>query len=87
MANNASAEKRIRQTRARTERNQAVKSRVRSSRKKVLALVESGDASGAAEALKQFSAEVDRAAKTGVFHKNQASRRKSRLAKMVAAGK
>jgi ribosomal protein S20 len=48
MANNPSAEKRIRQTEVRTDRNRAVKSRIRTLRKKVLSAVTSGDKAAAA---------------------------------------
>ena len=47
MANNASALKRIRKTQAQTQRNRAVKSRVKTHRKKVLAALAAGDKAGA----------------------------------------
>lgn len=80
MANVRSAEKNIRKTAARTVRNQAVKSRIRTLRKKVLSAIEKGDVKAANESLAEFASAADKAAKTKVMHKNAASRLKSRLA-------
>lgn len=85
MANIRSAEKDIRKTAARTIRNQTVKSRIRTLRKKVLAAVESKDAAAAATCLSEFSSAADKAAKTKVLKKNASSRLKSRLALKVGA--
>lgn len=80
MANVRSAEKNIRKTTARTVRNQAVKSRIRTLRKKVLTAIEKGDVAAANASLAEFASAADKAAKTNVMHKNAASRLKSRLA-------
>ncbi|MCA1962861.1 MAG: 30S ribosomal protein S20 [Prosthecobacter sp.] len=85
MANIRSSEKDIRRTQARTVRNQAVKSRIRTLRKKVLAAVEKGDAAAAAAGLSEFASAADKAAKTKVLHKNTSSRLKGRLALKVGA--
>jgi small subunit ribosomal protein S20 len=85
MANIRSSEKDIRRTQARTARNQAVKSRIRTLRKKVLSAVESGDSAAAATSLNEFSSAADKAAKTQVLHKNTSSRMKSRLAVKVSS--
>ncbi|MBK8092162.1 MAG: 30S ribosomal protein S20 [Verrucomicrobiaceae bacterium] len=85
MANIRSAEKNIRKTTVRTAHNQAVKSRVRTLRKNVLAAVDKKDAAAASANLSAFAASVDKAAKTNVLHKNTASRLKSRLALKVGA--
>lgn len=85
MANIRSAEKDIRKTAARTIRNQTVKSRIRTLRKKVLAAVESKDAAAAATSLSEFASAADKAAKTKVLKKNTSSRLKSRLALKVGA--
>lgn len=83
MANVRSAEKNIRKTTARTVRNQAVKSRIRTLRKKVLTAIEKGDVSAANASLAEFASAADKAAKTNVMHKNAASRLKSRLARKI----
>ncbi len=84
MANIRSAEKNIRKTAKRTLANQAVKSRIRTLRKKVLSAVEKGDKDAAKESLSTFSAAVDKAAKTKVIHANTSSRLKSRMSLKVA---
>lgn len=83
MANTDSARKRIRQTRRRTARNQARKSRMRTFVKKVEAAVASGDKSAAAEALRTAQPEMQRAANKGVVHRNTVSRKLSRLAARI----
>jgi small subunit ribosomal protein S20 len=80
MANTSSAEKSIRQTRTRTKRNRANKTRVRVLRKTALAAVASGDSAKAQKAYDKFASAADKAAKTNTIHKNTASRLKSRMA-------
>jgi small subunit ribosomal protein S20 len=84
MANTASAEKRIRQSAARNQRNRARKSALRTALKKVRTAVESGDAETAKKLLPETLTLLDRTASRGVIHRNQASRSKSRLTKAVA---
>lgn len=84
MANIRSAEKNIRKTKTRTAHNQAVKSRLRTLRKKVVAAVEKGDAKAAEASLSEFASAADKAAKTKVIHKNAAARLKSRAAAKLA---
>lgn len=84
MANIRSSEKDIRRTKARTARNQTVKSRIRTLRKNVIAAVTKGDLKAANAALAEFSSAADKAAKTKVIHKNAASRLKSRMAAKLA---
>lgn len=83
MANIRSSEKDIRKTIKRTAANNAVKSRVRTLRKKVLTAIEKGDTAAANASLSEFASAVDKAAKTKVLHKNTSSRLKSRLANKV----
>jgi len=85
MANIRSSEKDIRKTIKRTAANQAVKSRIRTLRKKVITAVEKGDVAAANASLSEFTAASDKAAKTKVLHKNTSSRFKSRLALKVGA--
>lgn len=51
--------------------------------KKLRAAVEAGDKNSAAELLKTQYAALDKAVKSGTFHKNKADRKKSRLASLV----
>ena len=85
MANTASARKRIRQTRRRTLRNQARKSRMRTFVKKVETAIASGDKTAATEALRVAQPELQRAANKGVIHRNAVSRKLSRLSGRVKA--
>jgi small subunit ribosomal protein S20 len=85
MANHKSSIKRIRQTVTRTERNRAEKSRMKTTRKKALAAIESGDKDAAAKAASDFASVVDKAAKRNLIHPNKAANLKSKTAKAVAA--
>ena len=53
--------------------------------KKVFAAVEAGDKAAANAALVEATATIEKAASKGVYHKNTISRKKSQLAKAVAA--
>lgn len=83
MANIKSAKKRILVINKKTERNKAIKSKVKTYVKKVLAAVESGDKAVAAEALVEATSVISKAATKGVYHKSTAARKISRLAKAV----
>ncbi|MED9904381.1 MAG: 30S ribosomal protein S20 [Lachnospiraceae bacterium] len=83
MANIKSAKKRILVAQNRTERNKAIKSGVKTAIKKVNAAVASGDKAAASAALLAATKEIDMAASKGVYHKNNASRKVSRLAVAV----
>ncbi|HNU94529.1 MAG TPA: 30S ribosomal protein S20 [Bacillota bacterium] len=81
MPNIKSAKKRVKTMRVRTLRNAAIKSSVKTAiRKCNEALVQAGPEGSVSELNRAFST-VDRAARKGVIHKNQAARRKSRLAR------
>ena len=82
MAHHKSAKKAIRQTERRTAVNRARISRVRSFIKKVETAIESGDKK-AAEALKAAQPEMHRGVRTGVLHRNTASRKLSRLSARI----
>ncbi|WP_404400771.1 30S ribosomal protein S20 [Pelagibacterium halotolerans] len=85
MANTPSAKKAVRKIETRTKVNTARRSRVRTFLRKVEEAIASGDQAAAAAALKAAEPELQRAAGKGVFHKNLASRKISRLAKRVKA--
>jgi small subunit ribosomal protein S20 len=83
MANIKSAKKRILVTRTQTIRNKSIKSKVKTDVKKVLSAVEANDKAAAAEKLLVAITEIDKAKAKGIFHKNTASRKISRLTKLV----
>ena len=85
MANTVSARKRIRQTRRRTERNQARKSRMRTFVKKVETAIAKGDKGEATDALRAAQPELQRAAGKGVTHSNTVARKLSRLSARIKA--
>ena len=87
MANHKSAIKRIRQNEKRRVRNQDVKTRIKSEVKRVRSAVKSGDAAAAEENLKEASRLLEKAVSKGVLHKNNASRRVSRLTTAVNSAK
>ena len=80
MPTHKSAEKALRQSITRNLRNKAVKSKVRTTIKKVET---ARDKTQAKELLKQTFSLLDKAVKRNVIHFNQASRTKSRLTKLV----
>ena len=83
LANIKSAKKRILTTETRTERNKAIKSKVKTSIKKVDAAVEANDIAAAQATLINAISEINKAASKGVYHKNTSSRKISRLTKAV----
>ncbi len=83
MANIKSAKKRILVNRTKAERNKAIKSATKTSIKKVHAAIESNDKEAAKAALLEATSTIDKAAKKGVYHKNNASRKISRLSLAV----
>ncbi|MDR1540882.1 MAG: 30S ribosomal protein S20 [Clostridiales bacterium] len=83
MANIKSAKKRIKVIEKKTLRNKMIKSSTKTAIKKVIAAVGSGQKDAADAAYKKAASSIDKAATKGVFHRNTAARKKSRLAKMV----
>lgn len=85
MANHKSAEKRDRQNKKRKMRNISIRARAKTSIKTVLKAVEEKDQENSKSALISAAKTIDKAAAKGVFHKNNASRKISRLTKKVNA--
>lgn len=83
MANIKSAKKRINVIAKKTLQNKIIKSQVKSATKKLVTAVDSNDTNLAKEELTNVISTIDKAAKKGVFHKKNASRKISRLSKMV----
>ena len=85
MANIKSAKKRILVAETKAARNKAIRSKVKTYVKKVEAAITAGDKAAAQAALVAATSEIDKATTKGVFHKNTASRKVSRLSKAVNA--
>ena len=85
MANNKSAKKRILVNETKAARNKAIRSKVKTSIKKVEAAINAGDKAAAQANLISTITEIDKAATKGVYHKNNASRKVSRITKAVNA--
>lgn len=83
MANIKSAKKRILVNRTKADRNKAIKSGVKTAIKKVYAAIDTNDRDAAKNALLDATSSIDKAASKGVYHKNTASRKVSRLNKAV----
>jgi small subunit ribosomal protein S20 len=84
MANTTSARKATRKIARRTAINKARRSVLRNSVRKVEEAIASGDRNAATAALKAAEPVIMRSAQKGVVHKNNASRKVSRLAHRVA---
>ncbi|MDP1136377.1 30S ribosomal protein S20, partial [Klebsiella pneumoniae] len=80
MANSPQAKKRARQIERRTAVNKARKSRIRTFLRAVEEAIASGDKAAATAALRAAQPELMRGVTKGIFHKNTASRKVSRLA-------
>ena len=85
MANIKSAKKRILVAETRAARNKAIRSKVKTYVKKVEVAIIAGDKAAAQAALVAAISEIDKATTKGVYHKNTASRKVSRLSKAVNA--
>ena len=79
MPNTKSAERRVRNSVRKQAANKSRKSSVKRLEKKYLELVDTGKKEEASTVLRAVSSALDKAAKTGVIHSSNASRRKSRL--------
>jgi len=83
VANIKSAKKRILVNQTKADRNKAIKSAVKTAIKKVRVAIEANDQEAAKAALINATAVINKAASKGVYHKNNAARKISRLAKAV----
>ena len=83
MANHKSAVKRARQSENRNARNRAVKTRVKNVTKDVRQIVAEGSRENAVTNLTAAQSVIAKAAKKGIIHKRTASRKISRLARLV----
>ena len=85
MANTSQSRKRARQNERRNAVNKARRSRIRTYLRKVEEAVASGDAEAARTALRDAQPELMRGVTKGVYHKNTASRKISRLSSRIKA--
>ena len=83
MANNPSAEKRIRQNEKRRATNRSARSRVRTAVKKLRSEVEAGNKESAEALLQPTLSLLDSTAQKKIIHRNAAARTKSRLIRAV----
>ncbi len=85
MANIKSAIKRARQTEKRRMHNMALRSRMRTSIKKVLKAISDGKRDEAAQSYKDAVPVIDSMVNKGIIKANKAARHKSRLNKTIKA--
>ena len=78
-----SAQKRILVTETRAARNKSIRSEVKTAIKKVEAAVAANDKDAAKAALTVAISTIESASSKGVYHKNNAGRKVSRLTKLV----
>jgi small subunit ribosomal protein S20 len=83
VANHKSAEKRNRQNKIRNARNTHIRSTMRTYVKKVRMAVADGDQASAQTLMEKALPCIDKAASKGIIHKATASRKISRLMKLV----
>ncbi len=83
MANIKSAKKRILVTEIRTAKNKSIRSEVKTAIKKVEAAVAANDKEAANAALTVAISTIESACSKGVYHKNNAARKVSRVTKLV----
>ncbi len=85
MAHSPSASKRLRQSLRRRERNRVRRSAARTAVRQARELIEGGAQEEAQKAVHAAVSVLDRAARKGVLHPNNAARRKSRLMRHLNA--
>ena len=83
MANTSSARKRVRQNERHRENNMALKSRMRTSVKKVIKAIDEKNANEATELFKKAQPLIDSLARKGIIHKNKAANQKRKLIKGI----
>ncbi|MFO7602022.1 MAG: 30S ribosomal protein S20 [Candidatus Desulfacyla sp.] len=83
MANHASALKRARQNEVKRVRNKSYKTRVKKAVKEVRTAITANSAEQAQQSFREAVSIIQKTASKGVIHKNQASRKVSRLARGI----
>lgn len=85
MANHKSCEKRIKQTKVKTERNRFYKTRIKNVTKDVVAAIEAADKDKAVETMKAANKYIHHCVSKGILKKATAARKVSRLQVQVNA--
>lgn len=85
MANSVQATKRARQAEKSRQHNASMRSTMRTTVKKVLAAIDSGDQAAANAAFKVAQSSLDAMARKGIVAKNKAARSKSRINARIKA--
>ena len=85
MANIKSAKKRILVAELRAARNKAIKSKVKTASKKVELAITAGNKEYAVLKLREAVSAINKAKSKGVYHRNNAARKVSKLTKAVNA--
>ena len=83
MANIKSAKKRVEVAAIRTERNKAIRSKVKTYIKKVEKAVAEGNKEEATAVLPETIKQIEMAASKGIYHDNNAARKVARVTKLV----
>jgi len=86
MPNLKSAKKRLRQNERCAEVNKRVKTRIKTTRRTFIEAVTNGDDATKNTAYSGYCSALDKAVKSGVIKKNNATRNKTRAAKMLKHG-
>lgn len=87
MANLKSSKKDLKRSEKKRIANQSVRTSLKTYVKRAKQAATGGDAKVSAEAVVNAVSALDKAVQRGIIHKNQAARRKSRIAKAAAAAK
>ena len=85
MPNIKSAKKRVLVTEKKTRQNKAIKSALKTSIKKFLNAVNTGDKETANALYPETVSAIDSAVTKGILHKNNANNKKAKLAKKLSA--
>jgi len=85
VANIKSQEKRIKTNERRRLRNQSVRSSLRTAVRGLREAIDAGEKDKAGELLVATNRKLDKAASSGVIHKNQAANKKSAVSRRAAA--
>jgi small subunit ribosomal protein S20 len=80
----SSAEKALKQSRARAMRNKSIRSGTKTAISKAKAAIGSGNAQQSLAAVKEAFSAIGKARSKGVLHRRTAARKESRLAKLAA---
>lgn len=83
MPHSNQAKKRLRQSEKREEQNRSMKSSMKTHIKKVVKAINEGDAEVAKKEMPTAMKRIDKAVKKNLIHKNEGSRRISRLSKKI----